>query len=327
MECGISFTVTYHGLVLADFSDWRTEAEPCPDGLLDRSPFACPIVRSLSTFFRLGRRVAVLNAHQACLLALLGIESEEDFYTPRPRPVTPETAWVGWDDEDVTIPATEIADYLAAIDESDGWSIFNRLTRRAWLRPPPRALSVSCECRSCSRSRPQISCCTPLGTTRRIGSTRRCFTRFPAAEAVLRELWGRHVDQRDVEIRGANGEYRLTAERRRRLVGSEFTVNVLLETIGLFRPARRGLVPQGTTSPRPAQRFGAPRRSCVGSRCRGRDRPRPLTSSRVHRCGDRPELRVDGPWSLRGGAATDFDGWPDALGEECSSRARRAARC
>ncbi len=87
---------------------------------------------------------------------------------------------------------------------------------------------------------------------------------FPAAGAVLRELWGRHVDQRDVEIRGANGEYRLTAERRRRLVGSEFTVNVLLETMALsglldevsYRKARHA-----TTR----QRFGAPRRSCVGS--------------------------------------------------------------
>jgi SAM-dependent methyltransferase len=36
----VSVAVDYYGLVLADFSGWETEAQPSPDRILDRSPFA-----------------------------------------------------------------------------------------------------------------------------------------------------------------------------------------------------------------------------------------------------------------------------------------------
>jgi hypothetical protein len=242
-DCGISLVTTHHGLVVADFSDWPTESEPCPDEVLDRSPFA-PNRLLAERVFRLGRRVTVLNAHQACLLAVLGIESDEDYYSPDPRPVTPETAWVGWADEDVSIPTSELAGYIAAFDESGPWSIFPP-------NYPVQRVDAAFENFNLVANAGPVALRAAdllLHATWHYGAHRfdqSLLCAFPAAEAVLRGLWQRHIDA-NVAMR-EEGDYRMTADKRRILHGSEFTFNVLLETLALhgavgdveYRKARR----------------------------------------------------------------------------------------
>lgn len=88
---GGELAVSEAGVVLIDFSG-LDRGEPA-QAELESAPFSDDAKLATASVIA-SRRVELLNAHQLCLLAAMGVrESEEDIWSPDPRPVSVHTLW------------------------------------------------------------------------------------------------------------------------------------------------------------------------------------------------------------------------------------------
>jgi hypothetical protein len=212
------------GIVLLDFDglepDDPTTAElaaaPFPD-----SP------RTAAASVVAPRRVELLNAHQLCLLGAIGVrESDEDLWSPDPRPVSVPTLWAGWSAERIGTSTDEFAACLAFLQNT------TPVLRTAFTFPAEvldrsfttfeQVLRVPVATRACH-------CLLHAADQyRRWQFDQGLVLAWAAVEALLTHLWIRHA-----EAAAQAAGRPLSADRRRKLTGREFTSSVVSEHLAL----------------------------------------------------------------------------------------------
>jgi hypothetical protein len=173
------------------------------------------------------RRVELLNAHQLCLLDAIGIrESDEDIWSPDPRPVSVPTLWTGWSAERIGTSTHELAAYLAFLHDT------TPVLRRMFTFPAKvldrsfttfeQVLRVPVAPRACH-------CLLHAAYQyRRWQFDQALMLAWAAVEALLTQLW---IDHAETTAQAAG--HPLSADRRRKLTGPEFSSSVVGESLVL----------------------------------------------------------------------------------------------
>jgi hypothetical protein len=116
LDRGGEAVVSTAGVVLFDFAGLEPDDPTAKE--LATSPFP-DSPRTAAASVVAPRRVELLNAHQFCLLDAIGVlESDEDVWSPDPRPVGVRTLWTGLSVEQITIPNNELTTYLAFLRDT-----------------------------------------------------------------------------------------------------------------------------------------------------------------------------------------------------------------
>jgi hypothetical protein len=214
------------GIVLVDFDG--LEGSGPSDKDLNARPFAHSPASAMASVVA-PRRAEILNAHQLCLLDAIGIrESDEDVWSPDPRPVSVPTMWSGWSADQIGVQRNdELGAFLKFLHDTTPIA-------RQLFTFPPEVLDQSFTTFE-----------TLLGTP--VAAIRACHClllaadhyrhwRFDqaltlawaASEAVFTQLWMDHA----AGAANAAG-YPLNSERRGRLRGPEFTASVVIESLAI----------------------------------------------------------------------------------------------
>lgn len=224
LENGVEVVVTQAGLVLMNFAQLPPE-DPTSRQVAG-APFADDphlVAASLAA----PRRVEILNAHQLCLLSAIGTrESEEDIWSPEPRPVSVPTLWTGVTEDPVTIPSTEVRAYFAFLTETS-------TVLRTMFTFPPEVLD-----RSFTTFEGLLA--VPIATRvchgllhaadhyRHWRFDQALILAWSGVEELLNIAWENHF----TASAAAHG-HKLNKERRDLLTGRDFSNAVVLESLAL----------------------------------------------------------------------------------------------
>jgi hypothetical protein len=171
------------------------------------------------------RRIELLNAHQLCLLDAIGVRgSDEDVWSPDPRPVSVPTLWTGWSAERIGTSTHELAAYLAFLHDT------TPVLRTAFTFPAEvldqsfaafeQMLRVPVAPRACH-------CLLHAADQyRRWQFDQALMLAWAAVEALLTQLWIDHAEA----AAQATG-HPLSADRRSKLKGPEFSSSVISESL------------------------------------------------------------------------------------------------
>jgi hypothetical protein len=206
----------FDGLEPGDPTATQLAAAPFPD-----SP------RTAAASVVAPRRVELLNAHQLCLLDAIGVrESDEDVWSPDPRPVSVPSMWTGWSAERIGTSTHEFAAYVEFLHDT------TPVLRTAFTFPPEvldrsfttfeQILRVAVAPRACH-------CLLHAADQyRRWQFDQALMLAWAAVEALLAQLWIGHA-----EAAAQTAGHPLSADRRRKLEGREFTSSVISESLAL----------------------------------------------------------------------------------------------
>jgi hypothetical protein len=224
LDRGGEAVVSTAGVVLFDFAGLEPDDPTAKE--LATSPFP-DSPRTAAASVVAPRRVELLNAHQLCLLDAIGVlESDEDVWSPDPRPVGVRTLWTGLSVEQVTIPNDELTTYLAFLRDTPptlrraftfrGDTIDRSFTTYEQVLAVPVA-PRACHC--------LLHAADHYHHWR---FDQALMLAWAAAEALLAELWARYAE----DAAQAAG-HTLNSNRRRKLTGREFTSSVVSENLAL----------------------------------------------------------------------------------------------
>ncbi len=230
LRSGGDAAVTSNGVVLIDFTG-LDGPEPT-QGEIDQSPFGDDKTMGAASVLA-QRRVEKLNAHQLCLLTAIGTrESEDDFWSPQPRPVEVETLVHAQDDGTLTAPPEIWRDVLEFATPTTN-SIFQRSLFNVPLDKVDRSFDMFEQLLGGPPVAARAGHLVLLAADhyRRWRFDQALMAAWTAAEALLAVLWERYVD--DSAASPARTGYVLNKKRRDRLHGADFTTSIVAEVLSL----------------------------------------------------------------------------------------------